>query len=109
MHARLATDDDGALAEGPILEKIHTVLSGTVAEPMRYGRLFLAGDAAHIVPATGAKGSNAAVADVQVLEKALASFYGNGSEKGLDEYSDICLRRMWKVQNFSWWMTEMTH
>lgn len=109
LHRRLETDDDWELQEGPVLEKIHTVLSGTVVEPMRYGRMFLAGDAAHIVPATGAKGLNAAVADVQVLAEGLRRFFGDGSENLLEAYSDICLRRMWKVQNFSWWMTEMLH
>jgi p-hydroxybenzoate 3-monooxygenase len=80
-----------------------------VAEPMRHGRLFLAGDAAHIVPATGAKGLNLAVADVRVLARALTAFFGDGDERGLDAYSERCLRRVWRVQHFSWWMTQMLH
>jgi p-hydroxybenzoate 3-monooxygenase len=83
-----------------------------VAEPMRHGRLFLAGDAAHIVPPTGAKGMNLALADVHVLAEALSSFYGSRSAartEKLDAYSATCLRRIWKVQRFSWWVTSMLH
>ena len=80
-----------------------------VAAPMRYGRLYLAGDAAHIVPATGAKGMNLAVADVRRLAEALVAFYRAGRTDLLDGYSDACLRRVWKVQRFSWWMTSMLH
>jgi p-hydroxybenzoate 3-monooxygenase len=80
-----------------------------VAEPMRHGRLFLAGDAAHIVPATGAKGLNLAVADVRVLARGLHAFFERGDERELDGYSDRCLRRVWRVQHFSWWMTQMLH
>ncbi len=80
-----------------------------VVEPMQYGRLFLAGDAAHIVPPTGAKGLNLAVADVRVLARGLAEFYRTGKRTLLDKYSEICLRRVWKVQRFSWWMTSMLH
>ena len=80
-----------------------------VVEPMQYGRLFLAGDAAHIVPPTGAKGLNLAVADVRVLANALAHFYPSGRQDLLDQYSQTCLRRVWKVQRFSWWMTSMLH
>jgi p-hydroxybenzoate 3-monooxygenase len=76
---------------------------------MQYGRLFLAGDSAHIVPPTGAKGLNLAVADVQALSRALAEFYSSGSTARLDAYSDTCLRRVWRVQHFSWWMTSMLH
>jgi p-hydroxybenzoate 3-monooxygenase len=76
---------------------------------MRYGRLFLAGDAAHIVPPTGAKGLNLAVADVCVLSRALAGFYRAGDADLLDRYSETCLRRVWKAQRFSWWMTSMLH
>jgi p-hydroxybenzoate 3-monooxygenase len=76
---------------------------------MQYGRLFLAGDAAHIVPPTGAKGLNLAVTDVEVLAKALTEFYASGSTAGLESYSQVCLRRVWKVQRFSWWMTSMLH
>jgi len=80
-----------------------------VAEPMRFGRLFLAGDAAHIVPPTGAKGMNLAIADVQVLAQGLEGFYNKGSTEGLDTYSSACLNRVWKVQRFSWWMTSLLH
>ena len=80
-----------------------------VCEPMRHGRLFLAGDAAHIVPPTGAKGMNLAVADVRVLSRGLAGFYESGDTNGLDRYSATCLRRVWKASRFSWWMTSMLH
>ena len=80
-----------------------------VVEPMQYGRLFLAGDAAHIVPPTGAKGMNLAVADVRVLARALAEFYRSGRTDLLERYSEVCLRRIWKAQRFSWWMTSMLH
>ena len=98
-----------ALTEGPVLQKGITPMRSFVAEPMRYGRLFLAGDAAHIVPPTGAKGMNLAVADVRVLAQALVAFYRSGRSDLLDAYSAICLRRIWKVQRFSWWMTSMLH
>ena len=80
-----------------------------VVEPMQYGRLFLAGDSAHIVPPTGAKGLNLAVADVQILARGLKQFYRQGSHGLLNRYSEVCLRRVWKVQRFSWWMTSMLH
>jgi p-hydroxybenzoate 3-monooxygenase len=76
---------------------------------MRHGRLFLAGDAAHIVPATGAKGLNLAVADVIILADGLTEWYASGGEAQLDAYSSVCLRRVWRVQHFSWWMTTMLH
>jgi p-hydroxybenzoate 3-monooxygenase len=109
LRTRLARRDGFALADGPILEKGVTALRSFVVEPMRYGRLFLAGDAAHIVPATGAKGLNLAVADVSVLAAAIADFYAGRGEAGLDAYSGTCLRRVWRVQHFSWWMTSMLH
>lgn len=109
LHARLATDDGWELREGPILEKGIAPLRSSVAEPMRHGRLFLAGDAAHIVPPTGAKGLNLAVADVTVLARALGDFYASGSEAGLDAYSGTCLRRVWQGERFSWTMTSMLH
>jgi p-hydroxybenzoate 3-monooxygenase len=80
-----------------------------VAEPMRFGRLFLAGDAAHIVPPTGAKGMNLAIADVRILAAALAAFFAGRGEALMDDYSRLCLERIWKVQRFSWWMTQMLH
>jgi p-hydroxybenzoate 3-monooxygenase len=110
LRTRLHRDDpEWKLADGPILEKGVTALRSVVTEPMRYGRLFLAGDAAHIVPATGAKGLNLAVADVAVLAEALRRWYASGDERLLDAYSEICLRRVWRVQHFSWWMTSMLH
>ncbi len=97
------------LAEGPILEKGVTGMRSYVAEPMRYGRLFLAGDAAHIVPPTGAKGLNLALHDVRLLAEALISFFRTGGSELLDAYSDACLRRVWRAEHFSWWMTSMLH
>jgi p-hydroxybenzoate 3-monooxygenase len=109
LHLRLARDDGWALKEGPVVEKAIAPLRSFVAQPMQYGRLYLAGDAVHIVPATGAKGLNLAVADVQVLAEALVKFLGSGDSVLLDAYSDACLRRVWRVQHFSWWMTWMLH
>jgi p-hydroxybenzoate 3-monooxygenase len=110
LQTRMATADGGfSLNQGEIFEKGITPMRSFVAEPMRHGRLFLAGDAAHIVPATGAKGLNLAVADVRVLARALRAFFASGDESGLDAYSDRCLRRVWRVQHFSWWMTSMLH
>jgi p-hydroxybenzoate 3-monooxygenase len=97
------------LAEGPILEKGVTGMRSFVVEPMQYGRLFLAGDAAHIVPPTGAKGLNLAIADVRLLAEALIEWYRNGHEELLDAYSANCLRRVWRAEHFSWWMTSMLH
>jgi p-hydroxybenzoate 3-monooxygenase len=97
------------LAEGPILEKGVTGMRSYVAEPMRFGRLFLAGDAAHIVPPTGAKGLNLALHDVRLLGEALTSWYRTGSSELLDGYSDACLRRVWRAEHFSWWMTALLH
>jgi p-hydroxybenzoate 3-monooxygenase len=108
LHARLATDD-WTLTEGKIIQKGIVGMRSFIVEPMRYGRLFLAGDAAHIVPPTGAKGMNLAVADVRVLARALADFYASGQTDLLEAYSEICLRRVWKAQRFSWWMTSMLH
>ena len=97
------------LTEGPIVQKGIAGMRSFVVEPMQYGRLFLAGDAAHIVPPTGAKGLNLAVADVRVLARAIAAFYRSGDRSQLEHYSETCLRRVWKVQRFSWWMTSMLH
>lgn len=108
LHTRLASDG-WKLTEGPIVQKTIAGMRSFVVEPMQYGRLFLAGDAAHIVPPTGAKGLNLAVADVYVLSRALTEFYRRGSRALLDHYSDTCLRRVWKVQRFSWWMTSILH
>lgn len=109
LRTRLEVDGDWALAEGPILQKGITPMRSFVAEPMQHGRLFLAGDSAHIVPPTGAKGMNLAVADVRTLSRALETFYKNGNRDRLDSYSSTCLRRIWKAQRFSWWMTSMLH
>jgi p-hydroxybenzoate 3-monooxygenase len=108
LHARLASEG-WELTEGPVLEKSITPMRSFVAEPMRYRRLFLAGDAAHIVPPTGAKGLNLAVADVTVLAEALVDHFRSGSDAGLDEYSGRCLGRVWRAQHFSWFMTTMLH
>jgi p-hydroxybenzoate 3-monooxygenase len=109
LQARLATDDGWALEEGPILEKGITGMRSFVVEPMRHGRLFLAGDAAHIVPPTGAKGMNLAVADVRVLADALAAWYRTGATGPLEAWSATCLRRVWRAQDFSTWMTGLLH
>jgi p-hydroxybenzoate 3-monooxygenase len=109
LQARLATDDGWTLDEGPILDKGVTGMRSFVVEPMRFGRLFLAGDAAHIVPPTGAKGMNLAVADVRVLAEALAAWYRDGSTGLLDAWSTTCLRRVWRAQDFSTWMTGLLH
>lgn len=108
LAIRLA-HEDWTLQEGPVTDKAITPMRSFVAAPMRHGSLFLAGDAAHIVPPTGAKGLNLAVADVTVLAGALVDRVANGSETGIDEYSDRCLRRIWRAQHFSWWMTSMMH
>ena len=109
LQTRFELADGFSLNEGEILDKGVTPMRSFVVEPMQHGRLFLAGDAAHIVPPTGAKGLNVAVADVEVLAEALESFYGSGDTSGLDGYSERCLRRVWRVQHFSWWMTSMLH
>jgi p-hydroxybenzoate 3-monooxygenase len=107
LHRRLA--GTRPLAEGALLQKGVTAMRSFVAEPMRHGRLFLAGDAAHIVPPTGAKGMNLAFADVVVLARALAAFYRSGRSELIESYSATCLRRVWKAQRFSWWMTQLFH
>ncbi|MCL6439703.1 MAG: 4-hydroxybenzoate 3-monooxygenase [Rubrobacteraceae bacterium] len=108
MQARVALDG-WRLVEGPIIEKGVVAMRSYVAEPMRHGRLFLTGDAAHIVPPTGAKGMNLAASDVRVLARALGEYYARGSEELIERYSEVCLRRVWKASRFSWWMTSMLH
>jgi len=108
LHTRFASEG-WKLTEGPVLQKGVTGMRSFVVEPMQYGRLFLAGDSAHIVPPTGAKGLNLAIADVRVLARALADFYATKRQDLLHQYSQTCLRRVWKVQRFSWWMTSMLH
>ena len=110
LELRTATGDgDDHIPVGPVLQKGITPMRSFVVEPMRCGRLFLAGDSAHIVPPTGAKGMNLAVADTRYLAEALAAFYKTGDTSLLDGYSARCLRRIWKAQRFSWWMTTMLH
>ena len=109
MLARMTTRDGWKPNVGRIIQKSVTPMRSFVAAPMRYGRLFLAGDAAHIVPPTGAKGLNLAASDVLVLARALKEFYEHGATEWLDEYSDVCVRRVWKAQRFSWWMTSTLH
>jgi p-hydroxybenzoate 3-monooxygenase len=109
LQRRLATRNGGRLTEGPILQKGITGMRSFVVDPMQRGKLYLAGDAAHIVPPTGAKGLNLAVADVRVLAAAIAEFYRSGNTHLLDHYSERCLRRVWLVQRFSLWMTTMLH
>jgi p-hydroxybenzoate 3-monooxygenase len=109
LNARCAAEAGFVVRDGPIIQKSVTALRSFVVEPMQFGRLFLAGDAAHIVPPTGAKGMNLAIADVNVLSRALDHFYRTGSEELLNGYSETCLRRVWRVQQFSWWMTYMLH
>jgi p-hydroxybenzoate 3-monooxygenase len=106
---RLTTRDGWAPNRGPVLQKGITDMRSFVVEPMQYRKLFLAGDAAHIVPPTGAKGMNLAIADVTMLARAIAAFYKNNRQDLLEAYSSTCLRRLWKVQRFSWWMTAMLH
>ena len=109
LHARFEGSDRWQPTEGPILEKGVTGMRSFVAEPMRHGRLFLAGDAAHIVPPTGAKGLNLAVADVRVLAWAFSRFYRKRDLHAFDAYSETCLKRIWRAEHFSWWMTAMLH
>jgi p-hydroxybenzoate 3-monooxygenase len=109
LHLRLSTRDGWTLHEGPVVEKSITQMRSYVVEPMQYGRLFLAGDAAHVVPPTGAKGLNLAAADVKVLAEALVERYRTGRTDLLESYSATCLRRVWRVEHFSWWMTTMLH
>jgi p-hydroxybenzoate 3-monooxygenase len=108
LHTRLARDG-WSLTEGPIIDKAITPMRSFVAAPMRHGRLVLAGDAAHIVPPTGAKGLNLAISDVSLLYEALADFFDDRDEHRLETYSTEALRRVWRAGHFSWWMTSMLH
>jgi p-hydroxybenzoate 3-monooxygenase len=109
LHARLANAEGWKLTEGRIFQKGIVAMRSFVVEPMQYGRLFLAGDAAHIVPPTGAKGLNLAAADVRVLARALTAHYREGRGDLLEQYSATALRRIWRAEHFSWWMTSMLH
>ncbi len=108
---RLRLDEEGReqLVTGPSIEKSIAPLRSFVTEPLRFGRLFLAGDAGHIVPPTGAKGLNLAATDVKYLSNALVEFYAERSEAGIDHYSQRCLRRIWRAERFSWWFTQLMH
>jgi p-hydroxybenzoate 3-monooxygenase len=108
LHLRLG-EEAAELVEGNVTQKAITPMRSFVSAPMRHGRLFIAGDAAHIVPPTGAKGLNLAAADVRVLARAFSEYYAKGRADLVDRYSEICLRRVWKSQRFSWWMTSMLH
>lgn len=109
LHTRLENSDGWRLKEGKIFQKGIIGMRSFVSTPMQHGRLFLAGDAAHIVPPTGAKGMNLAVADVRVLSRALDDFYKKGNSDKLDAYSETALKRIWRAEYFSWWMTSMLH
>jgi len=109
LRTRLATRDGWRPVEGKITQKVVVGMRSLVFEPMQLGRVFLAGDAAHVVPPTGAKGLNLAAADVRVLSRAIARHYGDRDDSLLDRYSQTCLRRVWKAQRFSWWLTTLMH
>jgi p-hydroxybenzoate 3-monooxygenase len=109
IRTRMTTSDGWTPIVGRIIQKAITPMRSFVAAPMRHQRLFLAGDAAHIVPPTGAKGLNLAASDVLVLARALKAFYERGQTQWIDEYSAVCLRRVWRAQRFSWWMTSTMH
>ncbi|MEJ2036200.1 MAG: FAD-dependent monooxygenase, partial [Maritimibacter sp.] len=109
LKKRLPEDVAAKLETGPSIEKSIAPLRSFVAEPMRYGTLFLAGDAAHIVPPTGARGLNSAASDIYYLYHALMDHYLKGDDTGLEQYSEKALARVWKAQRFSWWMTSMLH
>lgn len=109
LKNRLDPESREKLVTGTSIEKSIAPLRSFVTEPMRFGKLFLAGDAAHIVPPTGAKGLNLAASDIAYLSSALIEYYAEGSEQGIDEYSEKCLQRVWKAERFSWWMTHLLH
>jgi p-hydroxybenzoate 3-monooxygenase len=109
LKNRLDPEAREKLITGPSIEKSIAPLRSFVAEPMRFGRMFLAGDAAHIVPPTGAKGLNLAASDVKYLASAFMEFYADKSSAGIDSYSERCLRRVWKAERFSWWFTSLMH
>src|SRR5262249_27390741 len=109
LRLRLDPGLAGRIVTGPSIEKSIAPLRSFVAEPMRFGRLFLAGDAAHIVPPTGAKGLNLAATDVKYLSAAFIEFFRERSSRGIDGYSQRCLRRVWRAERFSWWLTNLMH
>ena len=109
LRRRFPDDIAGKIVTGPSIEKSIAPLRSFVAEPMRYGRLFLAGDAAHIVPPTGAKGLNLAISDVFYLQRAFTAHFSKGDDRYLENYSDMALRRVWASERFSWWLTRLLH
>ncbi|MCX7901838.1 MAG: FAD-dependent monooxygenase, partial [Burkholderiaceae bacterium] len=109
LKRRLPAEVAARLVTGPSIEKSIALARSYVAEPMQYGRLFLAGDAAHIVPPTGARGLNTAASDIYYLSRALIAYYKQGDARGLETYSEKALARVWKAQRFSWWMTRLLH
>ena len=109
LKRRFPDDIAAKIVTGPSIEKSIAPLRSFVAEPMRYGRLFLAGDAAHIVPPTGAKGLNLAISDVFYLQRAFAAHFSKGDDRYLESYSDMALRRVWASERFSWWLTNLLH
>ncbi|ENW81088.1 4-hydroxybenzoate 3-monooxygenase [Acinetobacter sp. ANC 3929] len=109
LKCRLDTESREHLVTGVSIEKSIAPLRSFVTEPMRFGKMFLAGDAAHIVPPTGAKGLNLAASDIAYLSSALIQYYVEGSDQGIEEYSEKCLQRVWKAERFSWWMTHLLH
>ncbi len=109
LRNRLDPEARAALVTGPSIEKSIAPLRSFVTEPMRFGRMFLAGDAGHIVPPTGAKGLNLAATDVKYLSTAIIEYYQENSEAGIDSYSERCLRRIWRAERFSWWFTQLMH
>jgi p-hydroxybenzoate 3-monooxygenase len=109
LPIRLDPEARAQLVTGPSIEKSIAPLRSFVTEPMRFGRMFLAGDAAHIVPPTGAKGLNLAATDVKYLSTAIIEYYQENSEAGIDHYSERCLRRIWRAERFSWWFTSLMH
>jgi p-hydroxybenzoate 3-monooxygenase len=109
LKRRIPSEYADKLVTGPSIEKSIAPLRSFVTEPMRWGRLFLCGDAAHIVPPTGAKGLNTAASDVHYLYNALRDFYENNSQAGIDAYSEKALARVWKAERFSWWFSSLMH
>jgi p-hydroxybenzoate 3-monooxygenase len=109
LQSRLPSSISANLVRGPSIEKSIAPLRSFVAEPLRYGQMFLAGDAGHIVPPTGAKGLNLAASDIYYLSNALIDFYRQSKQKGLESYSTTALQRIWKAERFSWWLTNMLH
>jgi len=109
LRNRLDPEARAHLVTGPSIEKSIAPLRSFVTEPMRFGRMFLAGDAGHIVPPTGAKGLNLAATDVKYLSTAIVEYYKENSEAGIDSYSERCLRRIWRAERFSWWFTQLMH